>query len=60
MIIIAIRINIARNESEQTIVEQANESNEDKKSGRENSKREGRRMKLKVVEVGRWKWKKWR
>ena len=61
MIVIAIRINIARNETEQTIGEQANESNKDKKSGnsgRDNSKREGRRMELEVVDVGKWKWKK--
>ena len=61
MIVIAVRINIARNKTEQTIVEQANEPTEDTKSGdrgRENSKGEGRRMELEVVEVGRWNWKK--
>jgi hypothetical protein len=65
MIIIAIIINIARNETEQTIEQkQANESsNEDEKKkkrgeyGRENSKGERRRIEMEVVEVGRWKWK---
>jgi hypothetical protein len=67
MIVVAIRISIARNETEQTTEQnkQTNkQTNNDKKRkkrgdhGRENSKGVRRRMELEAVEVGRWSWKK--
>jgi hypothetical protein len=54
MIVIAIIINIARNETEQTIVEEANESNEDKKRGDTAEER------IQNAKVGGWNWKSWR